>query len=131
MMPGRRRMDPRSRDELLAVAAGRVAIGVGTLVATRKALRLLGFPEPTPAALALGKLAGGRDVALGTLALLARNDRDTLRTAALAGAGVDIADALALGAAGLRQPETGRAGVLGALSGSSAALAGLRAARRL
>jgi Domain of unknown function (DUF4267) len=127
----RRRIDPRARNAVLAIGAGRVAIGLGTLLATRPALRLLGFPDPDAPAVALGKLAGGRDVALGVVTLLARDDRDSLRAAALAGAGVDVADAVSLGLAGLRESGVARAGALGALSGGAAAIAGLRVANRL
>jgi Domain of unknown function (DUF4267) len=124
-------IDPAARAALLAVAAGRISIGVGALFATRPALRVLGFPEPDVSAWALGQLAGGRDLALGTLVLLAREDRPALRTAALAGAAVDAVDALTLGLAYRRSESIGPAGAIGALSGGAAAAVGLWAARRL
>ena len=48
---------------------------------------------------ALGRIAGGRDIALGLLALAARDDSKALRIAALAGAAVDAADAVTFGVA--------------------------------
>jgi hypothetical protein len=130
-MRRRRTFDSSARRAVLGVAAGRIAIGVGALFVTRPALRVLGFPDPGAPANALGKLAGGRDVALGALALLARDEPTALRTAALAGAGVDASDAISLGIAALRDDGIGLAGAIGALSGSAAAVTGFWAARRL
>jgi hypothetical protein len=115
---------------VLAIAAGRVAIGVGALLATRPALKALGFAETDAAGLALGRIAGGRDIALGLLALAARDDPKALRTAALAAAAVDAGDAVSFGVAA-RDPQARRAGLGGAVSGSAAAIAGAWAWRRL
>lgn len=129
----RRRSNPdaAARAVTLAVAAGRIGIGVGAMFATRPALRALGFPETDPSGRALAKLAGGRDIALGALAFAARDNREALRTACLAGLAVDAGDALSLGAAAARGEELDRAAVLGALSGATAAAAGAWAAGRL
>jgi hypothetical protein len=126
----RRRSDPLARQTVLAVAAGRVAIGAATLLATRPALRALGFAETDSAGLALAKLAGGRDLALGAVTLAVRDDPGALRAAALAAAALDGADALtfSLAAAG---PETRDAGLRGLISGAAAAALGLWAHRRL
>ena len=129
-MPRRRRIDPRGRQLILAIAAGRVAIGVGALLATRPALKVLGFAEADAAGLALGRIAGGRDIALGLLALAARDDVEVLRTAALAAAAVDAGDAISFGVAA-RDPVARRAGFGGAVSGGAAAIAGVWAWRRL
>jgi len=126
----RRKSDPLGRQMVLAIAAGRVAVGVGTLFATRPALGVLGFGETDPSGLALAKLAGGRDLALGTVTLALGDDPAALRTAALAGAMLDGADALTFVIA-TRDRETRRAGLNGVLSGGGAALAGLWAWRRL
>jgi hypothetical protein len=115
---------------VLAIAAGRVAIGVGALLATRPALKALGFAEVDAPSLALGRIAGGRDIALGLLAVAARDDAASLRTAALAAAAVDATDAIVFGIAA-RDPQTRRAGLGGVASGSAAALAGTWAGRRL
>ena len=126
----RRRRDPRPRQIALAIAGARVALGVGALFATRPALKVLGFAETDAAELALGRIAGGRDIALGLLALAARDDRRALRIAALAGAAVDASDAVTFGVAA-KDPIARRAGIGGVVSGSAAALAGGWAWRRL
>ena len=114
----------------MAIAAGRITIGLGALLATRPALKLLGFAETDAVGLALGRIAGGRDVALGLLALAARDDRRALRIAALAGATVDASDAVTFGIAA-KDPVARRAGIGGVVSGSAAALTGAWAWRRL
>jgi hypothetical protein len=123
-------MDPRARRVALQIGGSRVAIGLGALLATQPALRLLGFADPEATGTALARLAGGRDVALGALTLGARDDPQKLRTLLLASSACDIADAVGLGISA-RHPETRRAGIGGIVSGSAAALAGLWAARRL
>jgi len=125
------RPDPGARAVTLAVAAGRTAIGVGAMFATRPALRALGFPETDPSGRALAKLAGGRDIALGGLAIAARDEREALLRACIAGAAVDAGDALSFGLATARGEDLDRAGVLGALSAAAAAGAGAWAASRL
>jgi len=126
----RRRTDPLARQAVLGIAAGRIAIGVGAVFATRPALKALGFAETDAAGTALGRIAGGRDIALGVLALTARDDRKALRIAALAGAAVDAADAVTFGVAA-RDPGARRAGVSGVVSGGAAAITGTWAWRRL
>jgi hypothetical protein len=126
----RRRREPLPRQTVLALAGARIVIGLGALLVTRPALRALGFGETDAAGTALGRIAGGRDVALGVLALAARDDRKALRIAALAGAAVDAADAVTFGLAA-KDPVARRAGVLGTLSGGAAALTGAWAWRRL
>ncbi|MGN6274384.1 MAG: DUF4267 domain-containing protein [Solirubrobacterales bacterium] len=126
----RRKVDARARQVALQIGASRVAIGVGALVATRPALKVLGFGEPEQAGMALAKLAGGRDVALGALTLAAHDDARRLRTLLLVSSACDVADAVGLGLSA-RYPETRRAGLGGIASGSAAAIAGLWAYRRL
>jgi Domain of unknown function (DUF4267) len=126
----RRQIDPLGRQAVVAIAAGRIGIGVGALFVTRPALKTLGFAETDTAGTALGRIAGGRDIALGLLTLAASHDRRALRIAALAGAAVDATDAVTFGVAA-RDPDARRAGVSGALSGSAAALTGAWAWRRL
>ncbi len=120
-----------ARKVVVAIAAGRIAIGVGALLATRPALRVLGFPGTDASGHALARLAGGRDLALGALTLATRNDIAALRALALAGASLDAADALTLGLAGQKQEELRLAGIAGVVSGGAAALAGAWAWRRL
>lgn len=126
----RRRMDSRARRVALQIGGSRVAIGLGALLATRPALRALGFGEPEATGTALARLAGGRDIALGALTLAARDDAQKLRTLLLVSSACDVADAVGLGLSA-RHPETRRAGIGGIVSGSAAAIAGFWAARRL
>lgn len=126
----RAKMDPKARQVALQIGASRVAMGVGIFFATRPALRRLGFGEAGPTGEALGKLGGGRDIAIGALTLAARDDPAALRTALLISSACDVADAVALGVSA-RHPETRKAGLGGVLSGSAAAIAGLWAWRRL
>ncbi len=125
-----RKIDPLGRDAALAIAAGRIGIGVGALLAPRPALRALGFPPTGAEADSLARIAGSRDIALGLLAFAAREDREALRATALVAAAVDAADALAFALA-RRDPRLRRAGISGVLSGSAAAVAGAWAWRRL
>lgn len=129
-MLGRNRTDPRARQLGIALSACRVGLGVGTLLATRPALRVLGFNDTDEGGEALAQLAGGRDLALGALTLVSRDDPATFRALILAAAALDAADAFSLGLSA-RNPETRLAGVGGIVSGSAAALAGLWAYRRL
>ncbi len=125
-----KRTDPQARQLGLFLSSCRIGLGVGTLLATRPALRALGFKETGESSKALARLAGGRDLALGSLTLLARNDAAAFRTLILAAAALDAADAFSLGHS-VRNPETRLAGVGGLVSGGGAALAGLWAWRRL
>ncbi len=126
----RKRSEPFARQAVLAIAAGRIAVGTGTLLATRPALRGLGFAETDSPGLALAKLAGGRDLALGAVTLAVRDDPAALRTAALAAAALDAADALTFALAGA-SPETRDAAIRGLASATAAAALGLWAHRRL
>lgn len=129
-MLARSRIDPLGRQTALMLAAGRVGIGASALLATRPALRALGFGDAGARARALAKLAGGRDLALGLLTIASRDDRGTLATVVLTGAALDAADAVALAIAAA-EPKTRAAGLGGTTSGAAAALAGLWAWRRL
>jgi hypothetical protein len=123
-------MDRRARQVALQIGASRVAMGLGIFLATRPALRVLGFGEANAGGLALAKLGGGRDIAIGALTLAARNDRQALRHALLVSSACDLADAVALGVSA-RHPQSRKAGIGGIVSGGGAAVAGLRAWRRL
>jgi hypothetical protein len=126
----RRKPDPLARAAVLGIAGGRVAIGVGALLATRPALKVLGFEASDTSARALARIAGGRDLALGLLTLAARDDRARLREAAAVAAAVDLGDAICFGIAG-RDPAAGRAAVQGILTGGAATVVGAWAVRRL
>ena len=130
MFARRRKPDPFARTAVLGIAAGRVAIGVGAVFATRPALKVLGFDSTDTSARALARIGGGRDIALGLLTFAARDDRAALREATATAAAVDLGDAISFAIAG-RDPAAGRAAVQGILSGGAAALVGAWATRRL
>jgi len=123
-------MDPKARRLALAIGAGRMAMGAGILLATRPALRGMGFGTTDAAGEALAKLGGGRDLALGAMTLAGHEDRRALRTAILVSGACDAADAIALGISA-RRPETRQAGIGGVFAGGGAAAACLWAWRRL
>ena len=125
-----RKPDPLARAAVLGIAGGRIAIGVGALLATRPALKALGFEVSDTSARALARIAGGRDIAIGLLAFAARNDRVALREATAAAAAVALGDAVCFAIAG-RDPAAGRAAVQGILSGGGGAAVGAWAVRRL
>ena len=81
--------DALARTGALAIALGRIALGLTIVAFTRRALAGLGFAEPSPGALALARLAGGRDVAMGLQALSVADDPEALKRATAIGAGVD------------------------------------------
>ncbi|MBS1845990.1 MAG: DUF4267 domain-containing protein [Actinobacteria bacterium] len=126
----RRKPDPLARAAVLGIAGGRIAIGVGALLATRPALKVLGFEASDTSARALARIAGGRDIAIGLLTFAARDDRERLSEAAAVAAAVDLGDAIYFGIAG-RDPAAGRAAVQGILSGGGATVVGAWALRRL
>ena len=113
---------PEVRAWSLASAGARIAIGLGILAAPEPALRALGFKEVTPATLAVGRIAGVRDLVLGLATLAALGDRDRLRTATLANGVADSGDTLAFGLAIGSTERT--AGVRGIAAALPAALAG-------
>jgi hypothetical protein len=123
--------DPLARNAVLAVAAGRLAIGIGAFFATRRALGALGFDEPSGATVALARLAGGRDLALAAHAFAVANDPVRLREAAAIGAAVDAGDAIAFGTALVTRDGIDRTAAMNAPLGAAAAAFGLWALRRL
>jgi hypothetical protein len=125
-----KRTDPQARRLGIFLSTCRVGLGVGTLLAARPALRALGFRETGESSEALARLAGGRDLSLGALTLVARNDPATFRSLILAAAALDAADAFTFGIS-IPSPKTRLAGIGGLISGGGAALAGFWAWRRL
>lgn len=119
-----------ARQAVLGIAAGRLAIGVGALLATGPALKVLGFPAADTGGRALARLAGSRDIALAAFTFAARDDAAMLRNAALMAGAVDFADAVSFALAG-RDPGAGRAAAQGVASGGAATVVGLWAWRRL
>lgn len=120
-----------ARTVALAIACARIGIGIGAFALTRTALRGLGFEEPSGATVALARLAGGRDIALGLHALRAGGDRERLREATALGVAVDAGDAVAFAAALAGGDGIGRTAALNAPLGAAAAIAGAWALSRL
>jgi hypothetical protein len=123
-------IDPLARQAVLGMAGCRVAIGAATFLATGPAMRAGGLGEADATGRAVGKVAGARDFALGLLTFAVRDDRQALRTVALAAALLDAADAAAFSFAAV-EPETRTGGALGVVAGGAAALLGFWAFRRL
>jgi hypothetical protein len=109
----------------------RVAIGVGAVALTRPALRAIGFGEPDGSTVALTRLAGGRDIAIGVQTLSARGDRDSLRRSVLLAAAVDAGDAAAFAIGFARGDGIARAAVTNFPFAAAAAGAGIYLAGRL
>jgi hypothetical protein len=115
----------------LGLAGGRLAIGAGTALATRPALRTLGFGETDSAGRTLARMAGARDLALGGLVLLALADRRALRGAAGAATFADASDATVFALALARREGIDRAALVGLGAAAAATAAGLWLDRRL
>jgi hypothetical protein len=126
----RRRIDPKARQVALQIGGSRVALGLAIFLATRPVLRVMRFPEPGPTGVALAKLGGGRDIAIGALTLGSLSNADRLRAVMLASNLCDLADAAAFGSAA-RDPQMRVPGISGVLSGGAAAAIGFWAWRRL
>ena len=91
----------------LAIAAGRLALGLAISASTRRALAGLGFDDPDDGTIALARLAGGRDIALGLHGLAARGDRSRLAESSAIATAVDCGDGIAFALA-LRGGDLGR-----------------------
>lgn len=113
----------------LASALGRLSIGIGLIAAPRKVLAALGFDRLDKQGVAVARIAGGRDIAMGTETLLALGDPGRLRRANLMNAAVDAGDAatFAVALAG-GQKEVRRAAQRGLPGAALAALGGAVAA---
>lgn len=123
--------DALARTGAVAIALGRIVIGIGALAVTRPALKLLGFDDPHPATVVLARMAGARDVALGLHALTVIDDTDKLREASVIGAAVDAGDAFAFGAALVGREGIDQMALKNLPIAGSAVLAGLFVASRL
>ena len=130
-MEGTEKPDDIAKLGATAIASMRIAIGVGAIVLTRPALRAIGFGEPDGSTVALTRLAGGRDIAIGVQTLRARDDRDALRRAVLLAAAVDAGDAATFAIGFARGDGIARAAVTNFPFAAAAAGAGAYLAGRL
>jgi hypothetical protein len=110
---------------------GRVAIGISVWAAPRRAVGALGFDSDSAQVIALARLAGTRDVALGGAAAACAHDALAAATITRLNAGVDALDALAFGVALIRRRGIDRAGLIGTASAAAGAVTGLLVAARL
>src|SRR3954451_2239350 len=124
-----RRMDPRARQGALQIGGRRGGRGAAISLATRPVLRAMRFPEPGPTGVALARLGGGRDIAIGALTLASLRDAERLRTVMLTSTLCALADAAAFAFAA-RDPQMRAPAISGVLSGA-AAVVGFWAWRRL
>ena len=123
--------DELARLGATAIALGRLALGIGVATLTRPALRALGFPEPDGATVALARLAGGRDIALGLHGLAVRDDPVELRRSVLLGAAVDAGDTAAFATALVRRDGIDRTAAMNVPIAGAAVLAGAWVASRI
>lgn len=126
----RRQPDPIARQVALGIGGSRVGVGIAAFFATRPALRALGFSESDTSGRTVARVLGARDLGVGWLTLAVRDEPNALRSVILASSVLDFADAVAFGVAA-GKPETRRPGIIGVVSGGSAAVAGFWAWRRL
>jgi len=119
--------------QLLARGLGlaRIGIGAGIWLAPEAAMGLLGFDSDNPQAMALGRLAGTRDIALGAIALASAGDPVRAPAITRVNAAVDAGDALAFGGAIARREGIDRAAGMGALSALAATALGVWLALKL
>jgi hypothetical protein len=128
--PGGEPLDALERGLATALAAGRLAIGMGLWLAPGISARALGLNQLDPRALALARIAASRDLVLGTWQLRSLGDRAELRRATTAVAIADGGDTLAFGLA-LARPEIRTAALRGLAGAGPATLAGAWLVRRL
>lgn len=122
---------PDVRALTLVSGLGRMAIGAALALAPQRALPALGFTDVSPTAIAVSRLAGGRDLLLGAAMMAAADDPARLRAASLASAAVDAGDAATFAAALAHGDELRTAALRGLAAAVPATIAGLWVALRL
>lgn len=124
--------DQLSRPISVVSGLGRLAIGIGLFAFPRQALRALGFgssSSPGTETVAIARIAGGRDIAMGVETLLALDDPARLRRANLMNATADAGDAITFAAAlGSGDDEVRNGALRGLPAAALAAAGGLAAA---
>lgn len=128
---GTEKPDDLARLGATAIAGARIGIGIGAVALSRPVLRAIGFGEPAGGTVALTRLAGGRDIAIGVQTLWARGDPATLHKSVLLAAAVDAGDAAAFAIGFVRGDGITRAAVMNLPFAAAAAAAGIYFAGRL
>ncbi len=108
----------------------RIVIGAGVWMAPREAMAALGF-DADAETLALGRLVGTRDIALGALAVAMASDPQRGPVVARVNALTDAGDAAVFVGALVRREGIDRAAVMGALGAAAATGLGLWLAAQL
>lgn len=108
----------------------RLAIGAGLWLAPRQAMAALGFDAGNPQALALARLAGTRDLALGALAVVTADDSEQATKVLALNAAVDAGDALTFAIPLVRRDGIDRAALAGTASAAAATILGAWLATR-
>jgi Domain of unknown function (DUF4267) len=108
----------------------RMAIGAGLWLAPRQAMAALGFAGDDPQVLALARLAGTRDLALGAVALATADDPELAPKVLALNAAVDAGDALTFAFPLARREGIDRAALGGVASATAATVLGLWLAGR-
>jgi hypothetical protein len=129
----RRRRDPRTALQRTVgggLAWTRVGVGVAVWLAPRTSMRVLGFDPANPQVMALARLAGTRDLALGVVAVSTHRDPGAAAIVAGLNAAVDALDAVAFAIAFVRRQGIDRAALLGTTSAATATAIGVWLSRR-
>jgi hypothetical protein len=108
----------------IGLAVGRAAIGAGFWLAPRASARALGLGEIDDRAVAIGRIAGTRDLVLAAWHLSALDDRDDLRRASVAVAAADAGDSVAFALLARAGGELVRPGLVGLAAAVPATIAG-------
>jgi hypothetical protein len=107
-----------------------MAIGAGIWLAPRQAMAALGFDAENPQSLALARLAGTRDLALGAVAVATADDPDRAGKVLRLNAAVDAGDALTFAIPLARREGIDRAALGGVVSATAATILGAWLASR-
>jgi hypothetical protein len=113
------------------LAYARIGIGASVWAAPRASMHALGFDPRNPQVMALARLAGTRDLALGGAGAVCAADPVAAATITRLNAAVDALDSLAFGIALVRRRGIDRAALIGTLSAGAAAGLGAAVASRL
>ncbi len=102
-----------------------MAIGLGIWLAPRHAMAALGFDGDNPQVLALARLAGTRDLALGTVAVASADDPELAPKILALNAAVDAGDAVTFAIPLMRREGIDRAALGGVISATAASVLGV------